>query len=229
MTNFPVLFFQLIALLFSVIIHEVSHGTVAYRLGDPTAKNAGRLTLNPLKHLEFFGSFLLPLALFLINSPVLFGWAKPVPFNPLNLKNPKRDSGLIGLAGPISNFSIAIVFSLILKLLVIGGFASQPFLIFIDIIILINVILGTFNLIPIPPLDGSKILFSFLPRSAEKYMMLLEQYGMFILLFFIFFGFRFITPIIFWLYRLLGSGVLFYSRQQTLVLELAIILKSGIL
>jgi len=209
MTNFPVLFFQLIALLFSVIIHEVSHGTVAYRLGDPTAKNAGRLTLNPLKHLEFFGSFLLPLALFLINSPVLFGWAKPVPFNPLNLKNPKRDSGLIGLAGPISNFSIAIVFSLILKLLVIGGFASQPFLIFIDIIILINVILGTFNLIPIPPLDGSKILFSFLPRSAEKYMMLLEQYGMFILLFFIFFGFRFITPIIFWLYRLLGSGVLF--------------------
>ena len=128
MDNFIVLIFQLIALLFSVIIHEVSHGIMAYRLGDPTAKNAGRLTLNPLKHLEFFGSFLLPFTLFLIKSPILFGWAKPVPFNPLYLKNPKRDSGLIGLSGPVSNFSIAIIFSLILKILTFVGFASQPFI-----------------------------------------------------------------------------------------------------
>lgn len=208
MGNISVLFFQLIALLFSVMIHEISHGTMANRLGDPTAKNAGRLTLNPLKHLEFFGSFLLPLMLFLIKSPILFGWAKPVPFNPLYLKNPKRDSGLIGLAGPLSNFSIAIIFSLILKILIFIGLANPAFLFFINIVILINVALGVFNLVPIPPLDGSKVLFAFLPRSAEKYMMVLEQYGMFILLFFIFFGFQFITPIIFWLYGLLGSGAL---------------------
>jgi len=209
MDNFVVLIFQLVALLFSVIIHEVSHGIMAYRLGDPTAKNAGRLTLNPIKHLDFFGSFLLPFTLFLINSPVLFGWAKPVPFNPLYLKNPKRDSGLIGLSGPLSNFSIAIIFSLILKILAFLGFASPAFLFFINIVILINVALGVFNLVPIPPLDGSKVLFAFLPKSAEKYMAALEQYGMFILLFFIFFGFQFITPIIFWLYGLLGSGALF--------------------
>ena len=208
MDNFVVLIFQLVALLFSVIIHEVSHGITAYRLGDPTAKNSGRLTLNPLKHLDFFGSFLLPFALFLIKSPVLFGWAKPVPFNPLYLKNPKRDSGLIGLSGPLSNFSIAIIFSLILKILTFVGLASPAFLFFINIVILINIALGVFNLVPIPPLDGSKVLFAFLPRSAEKYMAVLEQYGMFILLFFIFFGFRFIIPIIYFLYGFLGSGAL---------------------
>lgn len=208
MDNFVVLIFQLVALLFSVIIHEVSHGITAYRLGDPTAKNSGRLTLNPLKHLDFFGSFLLPFALFLIKSPVLFGWAKPVPFNPLYLKNLKRDSGLIGLSGPLSNFSIAIIFSLILKILTFVGLASPAFLFFINIVILINIALGVFNLVPIPPLDGSKVLFAFLPRSAEKYMAVLEQYGMFILLFFIFFGFRLIVPIIYFLYGFLGSGAL---------------------
>ncbi len=208
MDNFSVLIFQLIALLFSIVIHEVSHGVMANRLGDPTAKNAGRLTLNPLKHLDFFGSFLLPFALFLIKSPILFGWAKPVPFNPLNLKNPKRDSGLIGLAGPLSNFSIAIIFSLILKLLILAGIANQPFFIFINIIILVNIVLGIFNLVPIPPLDGSKVLFAFLPRSAEKYELILERYGMFILLFFIFFGFQSIIPIIYWIYGFLGSGAL---------------------
>jgi len=208
MDNFVVLIFQLVALLFSVIIHEVFHGITAYRLGDPTAKNSGRLTLNPLKHLDFFGSFLLPFALFLIKSPVLFGWAKPVPFNPLYLKNPKRDSGLIGLSGPLSNFSIAIIFSLILKILTFVGLVNPAFLFFINIVILINIALGVFNLVPIPPLDGSKVLFAFLPRSAEKYMAVLEQYGMFILLFFIFFGFRFIIPIIYFLYGFLGSGAL---------------------
>ena len=208
MDNFVVLIFQLVALLFSVIIHEVSHGITAYRLGDPTAKNSGRLTLNPLKHLDFFGSFLLPFALFLIKSPVLFGWAKPVPFNPLYLKNLKRDSGLIGLSGPLSNFSIAIIFSLILKILTFVGLVNPAFLFFINIVILINIALGVFNLVPIPPLDGSKVLFAFLPRSAEKYMAVLEQYGMFILLFFIFFGFRFIIPIIYFLYGFLGSGAL---------------------
>ncbi|KKQ22345.1 hypothetical protein A2999_00960 [Candidatus Wolfebacteria bacterium RIFCSPLOWO2_01_FULL_38_11] len=208
MDQILILVFQLIVLLFSVIIHEVSHGAVAYKLGDSTAKDAGRLTLNPIKHLDFFGSFLLPLALFLIKSPVLFGWAKPVPFNPLYLRNPRRDSGLIGLAGPASNFSLAIVFGLLAKLLMIFGLASASLFIFIDIIILINIALGIFNLLPIPPLDGSKVLFMVLPRSTENFQIMLERYGFFILLFFIFFGFQFLIPLIGFIYRFLGSGML---------------------
>ncbi|KKR88780.1 MAG: Peptidase M50 [Candidatus Wolfebacteria bacterium GW2011_GWA2_42_10] len=201
--------FQLIVLLFSVIIHEVSHGAMAYRLGDPTAKNAGRLSLNPLKHLDAFGSFLLPLMLFILRSPILFGWAKPVPFNPLNLKNPKRDGGLVGLAGPASNLSIAVIFGLFSKSLALAGFPFGPApAIFFDIIVLINIMLAVFNLIPVPPLDGSKILFAFLPQSAGKYQLALERYGIFILLFFIFFGLRFISPIIYGLYKILGSGLL---------------------
>ncbi|MEK7634583.1 MAG: site-2 protease family protein, partial [Patescibacteria group bacterium] len=209
MDQFLILIFQLIVLLFSVIIHEVSHGVMANKLGDPTAKNAGRLTLNPLKHLDFFGSFLLPFLLFMARSSVLFGWAKPVPFNPANLRNPKRDSGLIGLAGPLSNLSIAIIFGLILKSTIFFGIISGQFLIFLDIIILINIALAIFNLMPIPPLDGSKILFALLPRNKkiEEIEIMFEQYGIFILLFFIFFGFQFITPIIYGLYRILGSGL----------------------
>lgn len=211
MNTILILIFQLIVLLFSVIVHEISHGIMAYRLGDSTAKNAGRLTLNPLKHLDPFGSFLLPLALFLIKSPILFGWAKPVPFNPVNLKNPQKDSGLIGLAGPLSNISIAIIFSLIFKFLIFLNltFISLASLaIFFDIIILINIMLAIFNLVPIPPLDGSKILFAFLPRAGIEFQMKLERYGIFILLFFIFFGFQFIIPIIYSIYRFLGAGTL---------------------
>ena len=111
-----VLIFQLIILLFSVTIHEVSHGAMAYKLGDPTAKDSGRLSLNPLKHLDPFGSFLLPLFLFLVSKgSFVFGWAKPVPFNPLLLKKPKRDIGLVAFAGPAANLSLAIIFGLLLR------------------------------------------------------------------------------------------------------------------
>lgn len=203
-----VLIFQLIVLIFSVIIHEVSHGFVANRLGDPTAKDAGRLTLNPIKHIDPFGSILLPALLFIVRSPILFGWAKPVPYDPRNLKNPKRDSGLIALSGPASNFLVAIVFSLILML---TGFVSAPFVpglvLFLNIIILVNLVLGIFNLMPIPPLDGSKVLFALLPPQAEKYERILEQYGIFILLFFIFFGFQLIIPIVLAIYHLLGGSL----------------------
>lgn len=204
-----VLIFQLIVLIFSVMIHEISHGFMAYRLGDRTAKESGRLTLNPLKHIDPFGSVLLPLFLFIVKSPVLFGWAKPVPFNPFNLKNPKKDSGLIALAGPASNFLIAAVFSVILKLAGLTNFYFAPaFIIFLNIIILVNVVLAIFNLVPIPPLDGSKVLFAVLPKGAEKFQIILEQYGFFILLFFIFFGFQLIIPIILAIYRLLGGSLL---------------------
>ncbi|MBI4993878.1 site-2 protease family protein [Candidatus Wolfebacteria bacterium] len=211
MNSALILIFQLIVFLFSVMIHEVSHGLMAYRLGDQTAKKAGRLTLNPLKHLDYFGSFFVPFLLFIFKSPVLFGWAKPVPYNPFNLKNPKRDSGLIGIAGPLSNLSIALIFGLINKSFIFLNLANAPLLIFLDVIILINVALAIFNLVPISPLDGSKILFAILPDTPKtrEFYEQWERYGIFILLFFLFFGIQFIVPIIDKIYSFLGSGALF--------------------
>lgn len=198
--------FQLIVLLFSVVIHEVAHGTVAERLGDPTAKYAGRLTLNPIKHLDPFGSVILPISLFFVShGGFLFGWAKPVPFNPYNLKKPEGDGALIAIAGPLSNLSLAFIFGLAAKASIL--FSSSPLVEnlrpFFSAIILTNVALAIFNLVPLPPLDGSKIIFAFLPRSADKIKLLLEQYGPFLLLIFIFFGFNVITPIIHDIYKFL--------------------------
>lgn len=196
-----IVIFQLIVLLFSAVIHEVSHGFVADALGDSTARKAGRLTLNPFRHLEFFGSLILPLSLFLMSGgSFIFGWAKPVPYNPYNLKHPERDAGLIAAAGPLSNFLIAIVFSLLHRLAYLFGPAFAELT---SLVVLINLMLMVFNLVPLPPLDGSKILFAFLPKSAYTIRSFLGQYGFWLLLVFIFFGFRLITPIIFGIYRLL--------------------------
>lgn len=175
--------FSLVVLLFSVVVHEVSHGTAAYYLGDPTAKQAGRLTLNPLRHLDLFGSLIVPLLLLLFRAPV-FGWAKPVPINPYNFKNPRWDNLKVALAGPGSNLLLAFLFALLLR------FAPLPLsLIFaFSIIVFINILLAFFNLIPLPPLDGSHILFAFLPESAQNLKIFLARYGMIILLFLILFG-----------------------------------------
>src|SRR3989344_1333980 len=199
-----ILIFQLIVLLFSVVIHEVSHGVVAEHLGDPTARLAGRLTLNPIKHLDLFGSFLLPLSLYFISGGgFIFGWAKPVPYNPLNLKNPEKGGGLIAAAGPISNFVLAVIFSFLYRFLNIFSFEESLIAAlgqFFIIIILVNIMLGVFNLVPLPPLDGSKVLFALLPRSASQIRMFLERYGLFLLFLFIFFGFKLIMPIVFAIY-----------------------------
>jgi len=189
--------FQFIVLIFSVVVHEVSHGFVAEKLGDPTARRMGRLTLNPIKHIDLFGSILLPLALLLpsffvkgYNGPI-FGWAKPVPYNPALLKHPKRDAALLALAGPVSNFVLAIIFAILFRF--VGGSVGT----LLAIIVITNVSLGLFNLFPIPPLDGSKILFYILPRSAYKVEAFLEQYGWYLLLFFIIFGVDLLTkPIV---------------------------------
>ncbi len=202
----PILIFYLIILLLSVIIHEVSHGFVAYQLGDSTAKDMGRLTLNPLKHLDFFGSFLMPLFLYYVSQgQFIFGYAKPVPFNPYNLKNFKRDSGLIALSGPVSNILVAIIFGLFIKIFVLLGFLNYPLIDFLRIIIFVNVMLAIFNLVPIPPLDGSKILFAVLPARFSRAQNFLEQYGFLFLLLFIFFGIRLIQPIILKLFTFLGG------------------------
>lgn len=190
------------------MVHEVAHGTVAHRLGDDTAKQLGRLTLNPLKHLDFFGSIFLPLFLVLSQSPVIFGWAKPVPYNPENLKNPKIGAAMIGIAGPLSNFALAVIFGILIRILagVTEFFPDQTILLlmsFFNIIVIVNLVLGVFNLVPIPPLDGSKVLFTLLPRRHYQWERFLEIYGMWILLIFILFGFNLILPIIAGLYSLI--------------------------
>lgn len=199
---------QLIILLFSVVIHEVSHGSIANMLGDPTAKQAGRLTINPLKHLDLWGSFIVPITLFLLSAGnFVFGWAKPVPFNPYNLKNPKRDAGFIGLAGPLSNIFLAIFFGIILRvLLAFGIFAGQVVLSTIfQWVILINITLACLNLIPVPPLDGSKILAALLPSRYEHILYWLERYSLFILFLVVFFVFNLIQPIIYWIFKIIAG------------------------
>jgi len=178
--------FSLLVLLFSVIIHELAHGSIAYSLGDPTAKHEGRLTLNPLKHLDPFGSIALPVLLFISGSSILVGWAKPVPINPYNFKDQKWGTLKVSVAGPAANFAIAIIFGLIVRFINIPQ--AVILIEFLNIIVFLNLLLGLFNLVPIPPLDGSWILFRFLPDKFMKSKMFLQQYGVFILIFFIFFG-----------------------------------------
>jgi Zn-dependent protease len=187
--------FVIIILIFSVMIHEVSHGLVALKLGDRTALNANRLNLNPLNHLDPFGSVILPALLALMGGPI-FGWAKPVPYNPYNLRDPKKGGGLIAIAGPASNFVLAVIFALIIRGLV--AFGSTGILISLfDIIVWVNISLGFFNLIPIPPLDGSKVLFSLLPTGKmQKIELFLNRYGFIILIILVFGGLSFLGPLI---------------------------------
>ncbi len=193
--------FILIILLFSVVIHELAHGSVALSLGDSTAKDSGRLTLNPLKHLDFFGSFVVPLFLFIITAgqgPVL-GWAKPVPVNPFNFKDPKKGMLKVSLAGPGANFLVAIFFGLIIRFIPL----NLSFVNLLGIIVFYNFFWGLFNLIPIPPLDGSHILFGLLPERFSGLKMTLWRYQTLFLLFFIAFGMRWLFSIAISLYSLL--------------------------
>lgn len=181
--------FSLVVLLFSVIIHELAHGYIAYSLGDPTAKYEGRLTLNPIKHLDLFGSIILPLLLFISGSPFLFGWAKPVPVNPYNFRDKKFGEIKVSLAGPVSNLLLAIFFGLILRFIPTSFLLIYPgVFVALSYIVSINIWLALFNLIPIPPLDGSWILFSLLPDKFHYIKNYLKQYGIVILIFLILFG-----------------------------------------
>ncbi len=179
----PILFFAAaIAIIMALTVHEFSHAAMAYYLGDPTAKNEGRLTLNPLSHLDLWGTILLFLA--------GFGWGKPVPFNPYNLKNQKWGPAYVSIAGPLSNFLMVIIFSLVIKF-IYPLFNLRPenaLFQFLYFLVLINGILMIFNLLPIPPLDGSKLLFAFLPRSMDNVKIFLQRYGFFILIGLVMFG-----------------------------------------
>lgn len=168
----------LILLIFSVSAHELFHGWTAYKLGDPTAKYMGRLTLNPLAHIDPFGTIIFPFLMFLCTG-FAFAWAKPVPINSANLTNPKRDMTLVGLAGPAANFLLAWLLSLILKTnLITGGL----FMKLLSYGVTINLILAVFNLIPVPPLDGSRVLMGLLPYDLALAYAKLEPYGFLILL-----------------------------------------------
>jgi Zn-dependent protease len=202
--------FYAFILVYSIIIHEVAHGVAALKLGDGTAKYAGRLNLNPLVHIDLWGSIVMPLLMLLMtNFRFAFGWAKPVPYNPYNLKNQKWGPALVALGGPVSNISLALIAALIGKMITIplavkadiiynvkfanwealssliaGSFGSIVFTL-CAIVILWNTLLAFFNLIPIPPLDGSKILFSIINVKTET-MIMFEQFGFVLLLLVIF-------------------------------------------
>jgi Zn-dependent protease len=208
-TTTAITIFSLVVLIFSVITHELAHGYVAYGLGDPTAKYEGRLTLNPLKHLDPFGSVILPLLLFISGSPFLFGWAKPVPINPYNFKDKKYGEIKVSIAGPASNLALALFFGLILRFIPDGMLIINPGIaIALGYIVAINIWLAIFNLIPIPPLDGSWILFNLLPLGFEKFKNFLRQYGIVILVLLILFAGSIWFTITNFLFQLITGRVL---------------------
>lgn len=193
--------FQLIILLFSAVIHEVAHGYAALFQGDTTAKYEKRLTLNPIRHIDPFGTVILPLLLFVFQSPILFGWAKPVPFNPYNLRNRKWGEAIVAFAGPAINIVIALIFGLILRFG--AAYLPVPAVSIMILIVFINIMLAIFNLVPIAPLDGSKILFAFLPSRFAWVRRFMEQYSTILVIMFILLLWNYIFPVIYLIFSLI--------------------------
>lgn len=194
-----------ILLLLAMTVHEFAHGALAYRLGDPTARYCGRLTLNPFAHIDPFWTFILPLFIFLSSGGrFLFGAAKPVPVDYSALHNPKKDIIWIGLAGPLANFLFAFLLSLLIRLFLL----PQTAVYLLYNLVLINVVLGVFNLLPVPPLDGSRILMGLLPQGLFRQYASLERYGFIVLIALIWLGIfeRFLWPLVRLIMRFFGLG-----------------------
>jgi len=192
---------SLIAIFTAIILHEVAHGYVAFRLGDPTAKARGRLTLNPLAHIDPIGTILVPIFLLIINSPFLFGWAKPVPINPGYFRNPFKGMLYVAVAGPATNVALALATTVIGRVVLLAipdtllffnhtfaGNLVHALVYLLGIFVIYNIILAVFNMIPIPPLDGSRVLTYFLPPEGRRAMIMLERYGFIILIALIYLG-----------------------------------------
>jgi Zn-dependent protease len=186
------LLFYVLVIIPSAILHEYSHGWAADRLGDPTPRLAGRLTLNPIPHIDLWGTVLLPFGLFfLTGGSFLFAYAKPVPYNPLALRWQRWGSAAVGLAGPGANLIVAFGLGLIIRLLGVSSFTS-----FLSIVVYANILLALFNLIPVPPLDGSKLLYALLPDSWYRFKVWLERYSLVMLIVVVFFLSQWLTPLI---------------------------------
>ncbi|HAS85007.1 MAG TPA: site-2 protease family protein [Candidatus Yonathbacteria bacterium] len=201
--------FFLIILIFSIIIHEIAHGYMAEWFGDPTARLAGRLTLNPVPHIDPLGSIIIPaMMLFGSGGTFAFGWAKPVPYNPYNLSNFKWGTVAVGLAGVLANLALAVIFGLMLRYSGVLGITDGAFAQMLATIVFLNIILAVFNMIPFPPLDGAKVLFAFLPIRFQYIHDYLEQNWLIFIVFVIFFAKYILWPIssfIFW--GITGVGI----------------------
>ena len=201
--------FLYVIIVFSAVFHEYAHALVAYRLGDTTAKDQGRLTLNPLAHIDPFGTVIVPLLL-LLSSGIFLGWAKPVPYNPQNLGDKRYGSLKVGIAGPCANLIIAVALGLLVRLapFIPGIFTiiSPIVLDFLGLIVYINIFLALFNLLPLPPLDGSKVFADLFPRLARSFM----NFGFFGIFFALFFSFWVLPPIAnFFFWVIVGHGFVF--------------------
>jgi len=195
--------FYLIVLIFSIVIHEVAHGYAALYYGDTTARDAGRLTLNPIKHIDLFGSIILPLILFMTGSPYMVGWAKPVPYNPMRLNNAKKGTRFVAFAGIFANLCLVAIFTIFVRLFA-NNLPEKTIQIFL-LIIIVNLVLAMFNLLPVPPLDGSKILASF--GNSRLREMVEYPSGMTMIFFFIIaiFLWQYLAPFVFKIYTILVS------------------------
>lgn len=189
----------IVVLIISIILHEIAHGYTADKLGDPTARLQGRLSLNPLVHMDWIGSVFLPAILIFSGAPFVFGWAKPVPFNPYNFKNPRWGSVIVALAGPLTNILLALFGALALAVLPLQAGGALFFTSFV----FINIVLAVFNLLPIPPLDGHHVLFALISDRFIAFKETLRRYAFVILIVFILYGWHLVTPLILYLARLL--------------------------
>lgn len=198
--------FYIVVILYSVTIHEVSHGLMANSLGDPTAKNLGRLTLNPIKHLDLFGSIILPLFLF-FTTGFAFGYAKPVPYNPDNLTDRRYGAAKVAMAGPASNFILALLFGFSLRFMP-DIFSSSLVPELFSSIVLLNLVLGVFNMFPVPPLDGHWLLMTFLPASLNSLKVYIYKNSFILFPIFLIVFMFYVSPLIYWLFRLItGVGL----------------------
>jgi Zn-dependent protease len=202
----PLSIFYFLVLIISIILHEVAHGIAAEREGDPTARMLGRITLNPIKHIDWLGSVILPLILILSKAGFVVGWAKPVPYNPANLKRGNKSIAIVSIAGIVVNLAIATLFGLAIRVAMMNGLTSTAFFEISSIIVLVNIVLALFNAIPIAPLDGFRFLEAVLPFRFQGVMKVVEQYSMLLLVIFLLFGWKFVAPLAFSLFTLI-SGI----------------------